>query len=223
VSENQCLAFSGCHPLSPGHKTQAVLLLAALVAVPVPVLPASISGTVVEWATGRPLAPTVVSLQVIHGQAVVDRGQVLADRHGQFQFNTLPDGAYLVRASRLGYATGVYGQQSWNGTGSPASVEGDGDFSAALRLRRLAALSGRVEDENQVGLPVSRSCCTTKALCCSQLHRSAATIEECSTPLAWNRGRTLSARFRTGWLTGPSSCRPSTGSRYRWRGPSQCN
>lgn len=55
----------------------------------------TLAGTVVDSATGRPLAAAVI---------VIGRRQVLTDSTGHFAFSTLPDGSALVEVRQLGYA-----------------------------------------------------------------------------------------------------------------------
>ena len=60
---------------------------------------------------------------------------------------------YLLRATRAGFAPFEYGQKEWKSAGRPMSVEQDGSLYLDIRLRRYAAISGTVLDENEIGIP----------------------------------------------------------------------
>jgi hypothetical protein len=106
---------------------------------------------VVDHATGRPLARSLVTLRPVDGTGGKPQS-VRAGRIGQFAF-TVSAGMYLLRASRDGFAPFQYGQKEWKSAGRPMAVEQDGSLSVDIRLRRYAAISGTVLDENEVGIP----------------------------------------------------------------------
>lgn len=116
---------------------------------------ATIRGVVVEQATGRPLARSLVKVSAIGsdgstGGAITTR----ANSSGLFFFSGLGPGAYLLNASRKGFSTRRYGQKSWKASGTPILLpDQESDFVMELRLQRLGAIAGAVWDENQVGLP----------------------------------------------------------------------
>ncbi len=112
---------------------------------------ASIRGIILDNQSGRPLARTMVQLEVIKGEV---RGNPVArtNTNGVFTF-TVPPGSYLLAVTRLGYVPIRYGQKRWNAPGKPIEVKEDADLLLELRMRRLGAISGTVEDENQIGLP----------------------------------------------------------------------
>lgn len=111
---------------------------------------AVLSGTVLEARTGRPLARTSVQLESLRGGS----GQSgYTDANGRFTFSSLAAGAYIVSASKKGYAGAKYGQRQANAPGSPVVLEDASTFYAELRLRKLGVLTGEVVDENQVGIP----------------------------------------------------------------------
>jgi hypothetical protein len=112
---------------------------------------AVIGGVVVDHATGRPLARSLVTLRPVDGTGGKPQS-VRAGRIGQFAF-TVSAGMYLLRASRDGFAPFQYGQKEWKSAGRPMAVEQDGSLSVDIRLRRYAAISGTVLDENEVGIP----------------------------------------------------------------------
>jgi hypothetical protein len=113
-----------------------------------------IQGTVLEHASGRPLARTIVRLQPVPGQT--DPGvrglQTRASTTGHFVFPAVPTGLYLVTTQREGYAPAAYGQRRLTGQGTPVQVTPDSDLFAEFRMRRMGAISGRVLDENGIGL-----------------------------------------------------------------------
>ena len=111
---------------------------------------AVISGVVLDRATGRPLARSLVILRPIEGTGGKPL-TVRANRTGQFTF-TVDAGVYLLRASRDGFAPFQYGQKQWQAAGKPISVEQDGSLYLDIRLRRYAAISGTVLDENEIGI-----------------------------------------------------------------------
>jgi len=112
---------------------------------------AVIRGVVLDHATGRPLARSLVTLRPVDG--IGGRPQsVRADRAGQFTFQVIA-GMYLLRATRDGFAPFQYGQKEWKSAGRPMSVEQDGSLYLDIRLHRYAAISGTVLDENEIGIP----------------------------------------------------------------------
>lgn len=115
---------------------------------------ASIQGTVVEHISSRPLAWAEVKLTVIGAQGTAGSEiKTRANSMGQFLFSRLSVGAYILSASRTGFAELHYGQKTWKAAGAPIVLaEPDSHCVADLRLRRLGAISGMVWDENQVGL-----------------------------------------------------------------------
>ena len=125
-----------------------ILLLPALAA---SLEGAIIRGAVVENLTGKPLSRAQVTAQPIGsgGPAV----RVTTNSSGGFEIATLRAGAYIVTATRPNFASVQYGQKDFRSAGVPVILE---DVSATFldfRLPRLAAVSGRVVDENDVGLP----------------------------------------------------------------------
>ena len=128
-----------------------LLLLTLLMARP-PLAGAVIKGIVLEQESGNPLARTRVKLQEIRPDGVVERATIFAGRQGQFAFENLPEGAYLVSAARDGYLTAYWGQKRPDTLGLPIDLKKDASLFAELRLPRLGAITGRVLDENRVGI-----------------------------------------------------------------------
>lgn len=112
---------------------------------------AEIHGVVLENASGRPVARAEVTVELIRGGGSESR-RVLSDARGRFAFSGLPAGAYLISAQRRGYLRARYGQRSWDGAGAPVVLESDSQFFAEIRLARLGVITGRVVDENGLGI-----------------------------------------------------------------------
>jgi protocatechuate 3,4-dioxygenase beta subunit len=114
-----------------------------------------IQGEVLEQASGRPLARTIVRLIPVPGQPSGSvRGlQIRANGTGHFVFPSVPDGLYLLTVQRKGYSTSAYGQRRPTGQGTPILVTPDSDLFAEFHMRKMGAISGRVLDENGIGLP----------------------------------------------------------------------
>ena len=117
------------------------------------VLPAGVvGGTVLEHATGYPMARARVRLDRINTTGRVESASVLSGRTGAFTFANVADGLYVLSATRSGYAPGVYGQRRPEGFAPPFAVEKDTNLFAELRLRKFGAISGQVLDENRIGI-----------------------------------------------------------------------
>jgi carboxypeptidase family protein len=112
---------------------------------------ALIQGTVVEAQTGRPLARTVVTAKPVAGTSGSERS-VHTNAYGAFVIEELQAGAYLVTASRLGFAATQYGQKQWKSAGLPIVLETPQKMQIEIRLPRLGAIAGKIVDENEVGL-----------------------------------------------------------------------
>lgn len=113
---------------------------------------AEIHGVVLENASGRPVARAEVTVELIRGGGGSESRRVLSDSRGRFAFSGLPAGTYLISAQRRGYLRARYGQRSWDGAGAPVVLEAASQFFAELRLARLGVITGRVLDENGLGL-----------------------------------------------------------------------
>jgi hypothetical protein len=113
---------------------------------------AIIRGTVVEHASGKPLARTQVVLAPVPGTP----GPTQAARtstYGTFEFSALPGGSYLVSASRRGFPPVHYGQKNWRAAGTPIVLAEDQSTFLTLRMPRYGGIQGTVVDENDVGMP----------------------------------------------------------------------
>jgi hypothetical protein len=111
-----------------------------------------IQGVVLEHASGRPVARTIVRLDPVPTPAGEQKQPVIqrAGRSGQFTFGNIAPGRYILSALRDGYFPVSYGQRRAVGRGTPIEVTADSGFFAELRLRQKGAITGRVLDENGV-------------------------------------------------------------------------
>ncbi|MBY0372731.1 MAG: carboxypeptidase-like regulatory domain-containing protein [Bryobacteraceae bacterium] len=131
----------------------AAVLLAAATMVQATVTQAGvIKGIVLDQESGSPLSRTRVRLHEIRGDGVVERATIFSGRAGQFAFENLPAGAYLVSAMRDGYQTAYWGQKRPDTLGLPIDLKADASLFAELRVYRLGAITGRVVDENRIGI-----------------------------------------------------------------------
>jgi hypothetical protein len=112
---------------------------------------AVIRGVVLDQSTSRPLARSMVTVRPVEGVGGKPQS-VRANRGGQFYFR-VNAGMYLLSATRDGFAPFQYGQKSWKSAGRPMAVENEGSLYLDIRLRRYAAISGTVLDENEIGIP----------------------------------------------------------------------
>jgi hypothetical protein len=113
-----------------------------------------VQGTVQEHASGYALSRTVVRLVPVPRSDNINLKelQLRTAGAGQFVFFNVPDGYYFLIATRNGYFPGAYGQRRPNGQGTPILITKDSDIFAQLRMHRKGAITGRVLDENGVGI-----------------------------------------------------------------------
>ena len=112
----------------------------------------AIRGVVTDYRTGSPLARTQVMVNPVTAITVNAQTTVYTDSSGAFLFPSLPPGVYRLAAQRPHYARYQHGALNWNSQGAPIVLEPGSVFAAAVRLRRLGVITGRVVDVNQVGL-----------------------------------------------------------------------
>jgi hypothetical protein len=105
---------------------------------------AVIHGVVVDNQTGHPVARATVVAHPIAGTAGVTRS-VRTDLNGAFELPALAPGAWLIVATRRGFAPTRYEK-------GPVRVDDETVAAVNIRLRRFGAISGTVVDENDVGL-----------------------------------------------------------------------
>lgn len=112
-----------------------------------------VRGIVYERASGLPLARTVVRLQPVPQPGVENKPlSSRSSSSGTFVFTSVPDGLYFLVATRDPYFPSYYGQHRPDGRGAPIEVTKDSDLFAELRMYRKGALTGRVLDENGIGM-----------------------------------------------------------------------
>lgn len=114
-----------------------------------------LQGIVIEHASGRGLARTVVRLDAVPepGGSASPPLLTRTGSAGQFAFPDVPPGKYILASARTGFFPAAFGQRLPAGRGTPIAVGRDSTFFGELRMRRKGALTGRVLDENGVGEP----------------------------------------------------------------------
>ena len=113
----------------------------------------TIQGVVLEHASGRPLARSVVRLDPVP-QSGGEKGHPVTLRvglSGTFVFPTVAPGIYLLTVTHDGYFPGAFGQRLPLGHPAPIEVTADSTLFAEVRLRHKGAVTGRIFDENGVG------------------------------------------------------------------------
>lgn len=115
----------------------------------------TIQGSVLEHVSGLPLARTLVLLQPVRKTGAEEPRPLMvrAGNTGHFVFPAVPNGLYLLTARRDGYFPAGYGQRRPNGQGTPILVTPDSDLFTELKMHRMGAITGRVLDENGIGMP----------------------------------------------------------------------
>ncbi|HEV2448113.1 MAG TPA: carboxypeptidase-like regulatory domain-containing protein [Candidatus Sulfopaludibacter sp.] len=113
---------------------------------------AVVRGVVVEHQTGKPLSRVVVTLRPLGGTPAGVQ-TVRTNVSGVFDFPPVPGGSYIVSAARRNFFTIQYGQKDWRSAGAPVVINETESAFLNIRLPRLGVITGRVVDENDVGLP----------------------------------------------------------------------
>ena len=112
-----------------------------------------VQGVVIENLSGRALARARVRLQPVPKPGGGTRPmQIRVERSGRFVFLGVPDGLYLLIAEREGYFPCAFGTRRPSGQGKPIEVTRDSSFFTDLRMFRKASITGRVLDENGIGI-----------------------------------------------------------------------
>ena len=113
-----------------------------------------VHGIVLEQSSSRPLARTEVRLFLVGSSGdAAPVARAMTNLAGQYWFPSLPNGVYLISSSRLGFQTAVYGQKRPTGPGMPILVDGESNLFAEIKMFRLGGITGKIVDENYVGLP----------------------------------------------------------------------
>jgi protocatechuate 3,4-dioxygenase beta subunit len=105
---------------------------------------AVIRGVVVDNQTGHPVARATIVAHPIAGTNGETRS-ALTDLNGAFELPGMAAGAWLIVATRRGFAPTRYDK-------GPVRVDDQASASLNIRLRRFGSISGTVLDENDVGL-----------------------------------------------------------------------
>jgi len=135
-------------------KPLAALLALAVSGFSVHVRAATVQGVIFDDETSNPIARSQVTLDPLPGTKT-RRATMLADDHGRYVFSSVPPGWYIVRVSRIGFETGEFGQLRPGLPGKPFEVRDDSDDDQLrqILMRRQAAISGSVVDDNNIGIP----------------------------------------------------------------------
>ncbi len=114
---------------------------------------AVLQGIVLDEDTGNPLGRTSVTLTPLTG----NNASVLtirANERGSFTMLSVRAGWYILKTTRKGYADAEAGQFRAGRPGTPFEVLPDTQSTFfQIRMKRLAAVTGTLLDENSVGLP----------------------------------------------------------------------
>lgn len=114
---------------------------------------AVLQGVVLDDDTGNPLARTSVTLTPLAGTDARSL-TIRTTERGAFSMLSVREGWYILKTSRRGYADAEAGQLRPGRPGRPFEVvpETQSTFFQ-MRMKRLAAVTGSLLDENNVGLP----------------------------------------------------------------------
>lgn len=115
--------------------------------------PAVINGVVLENQTGYALARARVKLARLVSGKMVPVRTIETGRTGQFTFPSVEPGIYTISGTRVGFAETFHGQRRDNAPPMPFTVQADKNVFIELRLKRFAAITGKLMDENRAGLP----------------------------------------------------------------------
>ena len=114
---------------------------------------AVLQGVVLDEDTGNPLARTSVTLTPLAGTDARSL-TIRTGERGSFSMLSVRAGWYVLKTSRKGYADAEAGQLRPGRPGIPFEVLPETQSSFfQLRMQRLAAVTGSLLDENNVGLP----------------------------------------------------------------------
>ena len=111
-----------------------------------------VQGIVAEGSSGLPMSRAIVRLEPLPGNPAKPL-ELRSGRSGQFTFPAVAEGIYILSARREGFIPGAYGQRRADGFGTPITVTQTSTLFAEIRMRRVGSITGKVLDENGVGLP----------------------------------------------------------------------
>jgi hypothetical protein len=128
--------------------------IAALLALAACANAATVQGVIFDEETTNPIARSQVTLAPLPGTKA-GSVTVLADQNGRYTFSSVPPGWYIVRVSRIGFETAEFGQLRPGLPGKPFEVKDDPPDNELrqILMRRQAAISGSVVDDNSIGIP----------------------------------------------------------------------
>jgi protocatechuate 3,4-dioxygenase beta subunit len=120
----------------------------------------TISGTVIDAATGKPLSGATVSViganliaMDASGRKYAGPPRVLTAADGRFVFPNLPDGSYSVTATKNGYAEGAFGRRHPSGASKDIALSASQrSTDVVVPVWKNAVISGTLTDE--AGEPV---------------------------------------------------------------------
>ena len=170
-----------------------------------------VRGVVSEHISGLPLARTTFDCSRFRRPGVETRPRAMrVESTGKFVFLNVPDGLYLLIATRDPYFPAAYGQRRPEGHGTPIEVTKDSDLFAELRMYRKGAVTGRVLDENGIGMQDAPVIAYSRARCrCGPPDAGFQTIAACIGCTVSMRGNIGSGRWRTRSTTAKAACRRS--------------
>lgn len=112
-----------------------------------------INGVALENQTGYALARARVKLSRLVSGKMTPVATIETGRSGQFTFPSVEPGIYTISGARPGFAETFHGQRRDNAPPMPFTVQADKNVFIELRLKRFAAITGKLMDENRAGLP----------------------------------------------------------------------
>lgn len=132
----------------------AVLLLAfQMTAAPQPAEQGSLSGTVVNAATGEPAGKVRITLEP-EGARGGPAPAALTDASGSFRLVKLEPGRYRLRASRNGFLETYYGARRANASGALLKIEpGQEIKDLRIKLQPFGVITGTIRDFDGEPLP----------------------------------------------------------------------
>jgi hypothetical protein len=126
------------------------LLCGSLLALPLSA--GVIQGIVIEQSSGLPLARTSLQVERIEGAQRLSLLTVRAGSTGNFVVHGLPTGQYVLTAVRGGFAPETFRATPGDSRSAVLNLKEDSEIFATVRMRRLGAITGRILDENRVGM-----------------------------------------------------------------------
>ena len=120
----------------------------------------ALAGRVVNAQTGEPVRRANVTLQIVSSAAGSSpQGprmfNAVTGSDGQFRFERLAPGEYMVSAERTGFITGSPTGSGRRRMGTPVQIHDGESTEVELALQPTAVISGRVLDED--GEPALRA------------------------------------------------------------------